>query len=701
MTVIALLRPSSIAILGASPKPDSFGLKVLRSIETLGYAGKVYLVNPNYDEILGQTCYRTLEAIPQSVDCVALAVADRSLETALVSAARAGVKAAVAFGRAIGVAADGSLLTAKIGQLATGAGIAICGSNCMGYVNFQDGLQFTGMPFSGLVRRAGQIGIISHSGSTWSGLVGNQRGLRYNYAISAGQELVTSVCEYLDFLVSQPETRVVLCVLETIRQPEAFLQAVAKAIARGVAVIVLKLGRSEAGRAFAQSHSGAMAGRADVHDAVFERCGVISVRSLDEMLDCADLFAAERRAACDGVGVGTDSGGERQLIADLGSAIGLSFPALDPATNRRLAQLLDEGIEPANPLDYWGDGGNIIAPCLQALAADQYIGTVVMATNLADGREFKNMCAQAAREVFTATTKPFAVLSNIATTLSPSMAVQLRAEGIPVLAGTETGLRALRHFSVFHARRRAAMTRYELGVKPQLKITPFNDATLLESTLDAQTSFELLVQAGIPAAPWLITSEAHSAVDFATQVGFPVVAKIAVPSIAHKTEVGGVALNQNSAEQLCQTLERFERLGYGSSVMIQKQLKGVELILGMFKDEQFGPIFTFGGGGIFTEVFKDFVLLLPGDSLEVIKEKTRSLRVFALLDGARGQPRANLEELAMIVQRFIQLGTAIAQYVVEVEVNPLLVDGDHIAAVDSLFILKRDKNVERLHTNHP
>ena len=687
MTITALLRPRSIAIVGASPIQGSFGAQLHSAIQSMGYDGKVHLVNPKYDEILGSHCYHSIDEIPEAVDCAAFAVADRTLEAVFVSAAKAGAKSAVAFGRSVGNAPDGSPLTERIAQIAGDANMAVCGANCMGYVNYEDGIQLTGFKFSGLIRRTGPIGIVSHSGSTWSGLVGNKRGLNYSYVISAGQELVTSVSEYLEFLVAQPQTRVVLCVLETIRHPESFLSAVSKANERGIAVVVLKLGRSEAGQGFAQSHSGAMSGRADVYDAIFERCGVISVRSLDEMLDCADLFANERRPICSGVAIGTDSGGERQLIADLGSDIGLGFPTLDESTTALLLPLLDPGVKPENPLDYWGDGRNVIAPCLKALAADPGIGTVVMASNFPDGREFTHACAKAVREAHATTDKPMVVMSNIATTLSPVVAAQLRSEGIPVIAGTETGLRALRHFSEFKARNESALRRRWVHISGADDFAFPHDPGLKLQTLDARNSFSLLEQAGIPVAPWKTTASYADAINFATEIGFPVVAKIDVPSIAHKTEAGGVALNLMSTDQVRDAIEGFSRLGHGSSALIQKQVKGVELILGLFHDEQFGPVFTLGAGGIFTEVLKDFVLLLPGDDLEHIANKIRSLRIFTLLNGARGLPKANIDDIATVVQKFIRLGIALSERVSEMEVNPLVVDGRAIVAVDCLVIL--------------
>ena len=395
----ALLRPRAIAIVGASARADGFGQQLLTSIESLGYEGEIFLINPKYNEIKGRSVYPHLADLPQPVDCVAMAVSDASLPQQLALAAQAKARSAVLFGRAHGQTETGENLMHALARIAREGDMQLCGANCMGFVNLEDKLQMTGFPFSTL-KEPGNVALISHSGSTWSGIVGNLRQLRFNFAISAGQELATGVAEYIDFLVAQPSTRVICLVLETVRQPEAFLAALQRATARDIVVIALKLGRSVQGQIFAQSHSGAMSGSADVYDAIFERHGVINVRSLDELMDTAELFAAERRPHNGLIGLGCDSGGERQLIADLSEPLQLPFAPLSPETVTRLEALLDQGIEATNPLDYWGDGKDVIAPALLALADDPQVGTLVMATNIPDGQNFTNVCTHALQAVW-------------------------------------------------------------------------------------------------------------------------------------------------------------------------------------------------------------------------------------------------------------------------------------------------------------
>lgn len=684
----ALLRPKSIAIVGASARSDSFGKQLQLSINSLGYEGQIYLINPKYEQIDGLPAYPSLAALPHPVDCVAMAIADSALPKALEAAVEAGARSAVLFGRSYGQMPDGRELTHTLSDIAAQAQLQLCGANCMGYVNLVDKLQMTGFPFSTL-GEPGHVGLVSHSGSTWSGIVGNLRNLRFNYAISAGQELSMTVADYVDFLVSQPTTRVICLVFETVRYPEKFLAALERAREKNIAVIALKLGRSVKGQEFAKSHSGAISGSADVYDAIFERYGVIGVRSLDELMDTAELFAAPRLPHNGLIGLGCDSGGERQLIADLSEPLALPFTHLSAQTMERLHGLLDPGIEANNPLDYWGDGRDVIADALLALADDPDVGTLVMATNIPDGQDFTSVCSRALEKVVAGTDKPVVLFGNVSNSMSPTECARYRALGVPVLMGTETAIRALSHYSKYHgASRLPLITARGADVSADVLLLwhqRLAEAARANTTLQ---SFDLLHDFGLPVAASLSTASLQEGLDFAAQLGYPLVAKIDSPDVAHKSDLGGVILGIASDDALAAAFEKLQAISPGS-VLLQQQLDGNELILGMKHDTQFGPTFTVGFGGIYVEIFKDFVILLPGDGLAVIEAKIRTLKTFPLLDGARGRPVADLPQLAKVIQAFMRMGMSLQADVEEMEINPLLVDGKRMAAVDLLVIPRK------------
>ena len=685
-----LLKPRSIAIVGASPREGSFGNMIERSIASLGFEGQVFLINPKYSEIHGRPAYASLQDLPSAPDCVAMAIADAALPAALATAARAGAGSAVLFGRSYGVDSAGREITQTLAAIAQEADMQLCGANCMGFVNLDAKLQMTGFPFETL-RDPGHVALISHSGSTWSGIVGNLRGMRFNTAISAGQELATGVAQYMDYLITQPSTRVICLVLETVRQPTEFLAALDRARAAGIVVVALKLGRSERGQAFAKSHSGALSGSADVLDAVFVRHGVVIVHTLDEMMDTAELFAATRKPHNGSFALGSDSGGERQLIADLAEPLHISFAPLSAATVERLSGLLSPGVEATNPLDYWGDGQDVIADCLLAMAEDPAVGTVVMATNMAQGQDFMVTCSQALEKTWAASTKPIVLMGNVSATMSPAECNRFRAMGIPVLMGTETALRALAHYGA-HFQPQASEASMEGTLTPTPNPpsperlthwkTALQDCAKADQSLQ---SFALLEDFGLPTAQCLSTSDWGQALAFSEKVGFPLVAKIDAPEIAHKSDMGGVILGITNAQQLQAAWNELQAKLPGA-VLLQRQLQGTELILGMQKDPSFGPIFTVGLGGIFVEIMKDVALLLPNDSKQTIRNAVLGLRSAALLQGARGRAVADMEALTQVIQNFMAMGIALQDAIEEAEINPLLVSGSDMAAVDCLVI---------------
>ncbi|HMO28136.1 acetate--CoA ligase family protein [Enterovirga sp.] len=678
-----LLRPRSVAIVGASPRPGSFGGQLLTAATSLGFGGDIFLVNPRYREIGGRPCHPSLRDLPSLPDTILVGVSDRHAVASLAEAAELSVPGAVLFGRLHGETEAGTPLAEAAGRIAREGGIAVCGGNCMGYVNTIDGIQATGMPFAALPRPGG-LALISHSGSTWSGLVGNQRGLGFDFAISAGQELATNVSDYVHFLLERTDTRVIACVIETLRDPSGFIRALGSARKKGVPVIVLKLGRSEAGRRFAISHSGALSGSNAAYEAVFQRCGAVSVRTLDELLDTVELFACSRRPRVPGFAVGTDSGGERQLIVDLAADIGLAFAELQPATLERLAGRLDPGLEASNPLDYWGDGADVMAPCLEAMAADPHVGMVAMATNLPPGRAFVGMCVQALETVHAATDKPVVMLGNMASTMSREAVMELRGRGIPALMGTETGLRAVKHVLDYIARGG------EGPFEPRIPQPAAASAGLGEEghgpLLRSADGFRLLERHGIRTAPWRDVATPGEAQAFAGKTGFPVVLKIDDPAIAHKSEVGGVAVNLDSPEALRAAFGRLRARHPAAPLLVQKQMAGRELILGMTRDVSFGPIVTVGLGGIFVEIFGDTATLVPPYGREEALAALRRLRSYPILAGARGQEPADLAALADTLVAFGDLAAAIGERVSELEINPLLAGPGAAVAVDCLAV---------------
>lgn len=681
----ALLAPSSVAIVGASGQQGALGQRLLSYLIAGGYKGRIYPVNPRYQTLQNLTCYPDLASIPERVDCAAFAVSDERIEAALADAAAAGVRGAVAYGRMHEPPGRGGPdRPARLAAIARGAGMALCGANCMGFINRHASLVLSGNP-PPLPAGPGRIAILSHSGSTWSGLVGSQRDLHVTYAISAGQELAGTFADYIDFLLGDPATRAIGLVVETIRDPDGFAASAARAQVKGVPIAALKLGRSELGRRFALAHSGALAGSAAIYDAWFEHLGIPVCTTLDGLTDMLEIFCRARPPAAGGLGAATDSGAERQLVVDIAAEVGCPIAPLAPSTEAALAETLDPGMLTQNPVDVFGDGKMVLRECLAAIANDPYVGAVAMVTNLVHGRPYLATATEAVEATAAATDKPVMVLGNLHSTVSRQAATALREHGIPVLMGTETGLRAIRAFLRWHERRRAD--------RPTVaSATPASVATwrarIRAGGLDPAEALTLYRDFGGPVAPdAMVTSEVDAAAA-AARLGFPVVLKTGEPSIAHKTEAGGVALGIRDAAAVNAAYRRIAKT-CGPRVHVQKQIPpGIELFLGLVHDPQLGPAMTIGLGGIFVEVLRDVVTVIPPVSEAEADALLRRLRGFPLLAGARGRKPVDLVALGAAIAAFSRLGAALGDELAEFDLNPLICSEHGVVAVDALAVAR-------------
>ena len=686
----ALLRAKSVAVIGASAKRGSFGWHVVRQLLDFGYSGRILPVNPAYTDIENLICLPSVHEISETVDCAAICVADQHIESAMADVARAGIPAAVIFGSAAGRTEDGKPLAARIVEIARQADIALMGANCMGFFNFADRLFLTGYPYH-QEPSCGAISFITHSGSMLSAVAKNTRGMNFNYVISSGQELVLTAAHFLEFVLRQSETRVVGLFLETIRDPERFLAALELASERDIPVVLLKVGRTERGAEMAMAHSGALAVRHAAIEAVADRYGVTLVRTVEEMLDTLELFASGRRAPTNYLGAITDSGGERGLLVDLAADAGVSFAQLAEATMSVLESHLEAGLMPGNPADLWGTGRewqSVYRGCVEAMLKDPAVGGFNFGIDFNIGSRLGPDYREIAIQGFHSTTKPFAVIANVAAGLNPDDASLLRAAGVPVLAGTETGLLAFRHLFAYSQGRRDCQ--FDGGWRP--KLPPLAPEQLAFVQKDrALTEFEscaVLSQFGLRSAQALITTDESAALSAANQFGYPVVLKTAEIGVLHKSDRGGVRSNLTSGGMVLDTYREISAR-FGPAVLVQKHVdvsRGVELFLGMTIDSQFGPVVTVGFGGNLVEIFNDSVTLLaPCRAAELVR-RLEGLRGYDLLGNVRGRDPIDIGALAEVVEQFSVAAAVLAPWVAEIDINPLLAIRDQFTMLDALIV---------------
>ena len=678
----AMLEARSVALVGASPRPGTLGQRMVAEVARSPAAPAMYLVNPKYREIGGVPCHPSLAALRGPVDLVLLGVPDAALAGQVELAARRGDRSAVIFGGAYG---DG--LRDQIATTARAAGMALCGAGCMGFVNVGHGLRAIGYAEPERLP-AGPVALVTQSGSVFSALLRTHRALGYTVAVSSGQELVTTAAQYVRYALDLPQTGVLALVLEAMRDTAALQQVLEAAAVRQIPVVLLTAGRSAAGRALVTAHSGALAGADGAWEALADAYGVHRVADLAELTDTLELFTIGRRpapasgGARRGIATVHDSGLERAHIADLADDLGVPFGQIGAATTRRLAEVLDPGLEPGNPLDMWSGSVKAqwqLTESLAALAGDPAVDAVAHAVDLLtefDGdRSYPDAVTEAARR----TGKPLVVLANIPSAIDPAVAGELRGAGIPVLEGARSGLLALRHLLAHGT------------WSPRPPPPPADPArrerwarALRSGPLPPAEGFRLLGDYGIRAARARAAGTAGAALAAAAEIGYPVVLKTAAPGVAHKSDAGGVVLGIRDAAELAAAYAGLAaRLG-PRVLVCETAGPGTELSLGILADPGLGPLVVVGAGGVLVEHLADRAVALPPVDAARARRMLSRLRVAPLLTGFRDRPAADLGAVAAAITAVSAIACELGGELAALDINPLICGPGGAVAADVL-----------------
>jgi acyl-CoA synthetase (NDP forming) len=679
--VAAMLRARSIALVGASAREGSLGARMIDEVARSTGERRIHLVNPRYPTIGTRPCLPSLKEIDEPVDLVLLGVNDAALEEQLVVAADVGARGAVVFG-----SAHGTELRDALRSIAADAGMALCGAGCMGFVNNEDGLRATGY-----VERDdlphGPIALITHSGSVFSALLRTRRALGLTLAVSSGQELVTTTADYLDYIVSETDTRVIALVLETIRDGPRLVAQLRRAAAHDIPAVILPVGSSAVGSAMVTAHSGALAGSHATWEALAEGTGALLVGDLAELTDTLELLAIGRRAR-PGSGIATvhDSGAERSLVADLAAELDVPFAPLSPATLTRLEAVLDPGLVPSNPLDLWGSGANtrqLFGASLQAMAADPAVSVAVLAVDLVEEYDGDTSYPDAALDAHASSDTPVVVLANLASAIDDVAATRLRAAGIPVLEGTRSGLVALRGLLALARDRRP---------QPPPRVDEVRRRTWqarLAGPLSGADGFRLLADYGLPTVEVRAAQNEADVRAAAAAIGYPVVLKTDAAGIAHKSDVGGVVLGIADEATLRAAYQVMaSRLG-APALVCATAPPGVEVAIGIAADPHLGPLVVVAAGGVLTELLVDRAVLLPPVSRARAAAALDRLRVRRLLAGWRAAAAADLDAVLDAVVALGQLAVELGDCLAALDVNPLIVTSNGAVAVDALVLPKQ------------
>jgi acetate---CoA ligase (ADP-forming) len=700
MGIEQLLRPRSVAIVGASDNVGP-GFNAWNALQYVDFKGEIYLVNPNKPQLFGKRCYKSLADIPGPIDGVFVSVqADRVLGIAREAAAK-GVGGLAILSSGFGEAGEaGMLAQTELVELAEHEGIAVCGPNCLGFLNFAHGAALFGTSLPETVQR-GKVAAVVQSGSVGIALLNAARGLGLSYLITSGNEAVTTTADYLEALIDDAEVRIVIVFSEQIKRPKKFLAMLDRARDLGKPVIVLKCGRSALSRAAVMAHTGAVAGSAEAWEAALHAAGAMQVDSLDELVETAVLAAGIRSVSGRrGLGVLSLSGGEIALVLDVVERTGIELP-LSEAASRALADLLPRFANISNPLDLTWAGlydPEIARKCACALAEQSEVGMLVLVQDapagLGDqqaGRYSRLLAsvARGAREVG----KPLVAISNLSGEIHPELRKAAAAAQVPYLRGTPEGFSAVaKHL------RRAEPVRVHGPISRSYDMDAararMRGAGGMTRVLNERDARGVLAAYGVAGPRERLVATEQQASSAAGEIGFPVALKCLVPGIVHKSDAGFVEIGLRSANEVATSAARMLAAARSMSsenvqLLIQRQVAPVvELLVGGRIDREVGPLIVVGGGGVLVELYRDIVVRTAPISEEGAMNAIRSTRAGRLIDGFRSRPRGDMTAVARVVSAVSCFVADFADEIVEVEINPLAVlpEGEGCIALDCVIL---------------
>lgn len=678
----ALLRPKSLAFVGVSTKGGS-GVKMMRSAKTFGFEGPVWIVHPTAQEIDGVRCYPSIADLPETPDCVVVAVPSDSVLPVVQEAAKKGAPSALVVSEGFADAAndEGRERQEKLIAFARGAGMAIAGPNCMGVASLVHRSAATMADIPEAIV-AGGVSLVSQSGGLLNAVAElcANRGIGLNFLVSIGNQAVLDLADYIDFLLDDPATRTIAIIMEGAKDGPRFRAAIERAAGRKP-VVILKLGRSVFGQAATLAHTGTLAGRHEAFEALFRQTGTALVDSIDELVETAALFETSPIPAGSGVCMFTVSGGATSLIGDLGDKAGVNFPPIGAAANTALEGILGVERKFGNPLDTVGmprllkEGA--IDGVVDALIADPAIDVIglVLGMRTLGAPSHEDLVRKLAARAKTSA-KPLMVVSFMSNSLTAKWRGYAREHGLAILEDLERGMKAVRHLIDFAAQRRklGARPQQNGAAKPKFDIRPGANMSEAESK-------RLLAAAGLPVTMEFLAATAQEAGRLAAKIDGKVAIKIQSPDIPHKSDIGGVHLGARGAEEVQAAAAKvFDNARKAcpdaaiEGVLVQEMVeKGVEFILGMTLDEQFGPLIVLGAGGVTVEVFKDVASRLAPLQRADVEEMIASLKAKSFLDGFRGAPPCDVDALVDCVMKFSDFVTATKGDIAAIDLNPVFV----------------------------
>lgn len=699
MNLNKLLKPTSVAVIGASEK-EGFGGDVCRNI--LSYVedrSHVYFIHPKRDSVFGVSCYKSISDVPENVDLMVICTSQKTVIPLLQEGAKKGVGGAVVFASGYGEVgtAEGKQNEAELIAAAKELDIAVMGPNCAGFVNYIDNVQAFAF-ISAKRDRKGSVGVVSQSGQLCLSMM-DDPGMRFSYNISAGNGKIVQMEDYMDFLVDDEDTKVVSIYIEGVKNADKFAAVLKKAAEKRKPVVILKAGRSAKGGAIAASHTGSLSGSDASFDAVLKKFGAIRVDDLEELIAMSLMLSTMKRMPEKATFASMNlSGGETGICADVGSLNGIEYPDFTEKTLKKLKEQLPSYASPNNPLDMTASlsyDADLYAGALRTVMDDPNIGMVLIGYTLL--LEIADPCIhymykgiEKVVQEKGGNCKPIAMIPFAENTRNPEYQEKLFQIGVPVLPPPVYAFKLLRHLADFIA--------YEPETKT-LELAVGHPKSEETQALSEHESKQELKVYGVPVPDEVIVTSKEEAAQFAKNHPDPLVMKVESADILHKSDVGGVKLNvcgpeaaEKAYEEIMESVTVKRPDAHINGILTVPMLDaGVEIIIGVNNDPQFGPMIMVGMGGVFVEVFKDVALYPAPLKEEEALEMLKSLKSFKLLNGYRGTEKCDIKALCQTIVAISNYAQANKDVLKELDINPLFVypEGKGVGVADALIVKRK------------
>ncbi|MBI3119790.1 MAG: acetate--CoA ligase family protein, partial [Candidatus Hydrogenedentes bacterium] len=709
-----LFSPKTVAVVGATEKPGSVGRTILWNLISNPFGGTVYAVNPTRHHVLGIKAYPTIRSIEEPVELAVIVTPAQTVPGLIRECVEAGVRGAIVISAGFKeIGAPGVQLEREILEEARRGGVRVVGPNCLGLMNPMTGLNAT---FASAIARQGSVGFISQSGALCTAILDWSFRAKVGFSafVSIGSMLDVDWGDLIFYLGDDPNTKSIVIYMETIGDARSFLSA-AREVALNKPIIVIKAGQTEAAAKAAASHTGSLAGSDEVLSAAFRRSGVLRVNKISRLFYLADVLGKQPRPKGPRLTILTNAGGPGVLATDALIVDGGQLADVSPETIAELNGILPAHWSHGNPIDILGDAGpDRYAKALEVAARDENSdGLLVVLTPQA--MTDPTGTAEKLKVAASNLKKPVLASWMGGADIEAGMSC-LAASNIPAFDFPDTAA------EVFNSMWRYSYNLRGIYETPALQgddeANPPDRTTVSRILADARAegvtilpehaSKQILAAYGIPVVPTAIAATADEAVTLAEEYGYPVVCKLYSKTITHKTDVGGVRLDLNSADAVREAFMAIERSvgekagaqhfqGVADQPMIRTE--GYEIIVGSSIDAQFGPVLLFGSGGQLVEVYKDRALALPPLNTTLARRMMEQTKIFKALQGVRGRKSVDILALEQLMVRFSHLVVE-QRWIKEIDINPLLASADRLIALDARVVLQppdiREEQLPRL-----